>query len=628
MNKRIIPIFLFSFISTYTVLAVESDNPLITDTVSISEVVVTGTRTIADARALPMTVSTINKNVIDNRREQSLLPIINELVPGFFSTSRGVMGYGVSTGAAGGMTMRGIGGSPTTAMLVLIDGHPQFMGLMGHPIADSYQSMIAEKVEVVRGPASMLYGSNAMGGVINIITNSNKEDGLHNNINLSAGSYNTLNAEIGSHYRKKRFYYNFNASYIRTDGHRDNMDFEQYGGYAKVGYNINNNWNIFADANITHFNASNPGTESKPIIDNDSEITRGMTSFSIDNSYAKTSGAIKLFYNWGEHTINDGYNIGDAAKNYLFNSTDNMFGVNIYQNISLFRGNKLTLGFDYLEFGGKARNLNNNGTKSELVDKSENNIAGYAEMTQSFIRFITLNAGIRYDYHSLTGAQLIPRFGATIHPFKSADIKLIASKGYRNPTIRELYMFTPKNPDLKPESLWNYEVSWSQRLFDGKLTYALNIYYIKGENMIMNIPVNGRPLNVNTGKIENKGLEVSASYKILKSLNFTANYSKLEMKNIVVAAPENKFYAGFDFRKNIFSLSTGVQYIKDLYTSVAVKDTSKEEFVLWNMRGALKFGDNLELYIKGENLLNTKYEINRGFTMPGTTVLGGINVKF
>ena len=68
------------------------------------------------------------------------------------------------------MNLRGIGGSPTAGLLVLIDGHPQYMGLMGHPIADAYQTMLTDRVEVLRGPASVLYGSNAMGGVINIVT--------------------------------------------------------------------------------------------------------------------------------------------------------------------------------------------------------------------------------------------------------------------------------------------------------------------------------------------------------------------------------------------------------------------------------------------------------------------------
>ena len=75
-----------------------------------------------------------------------------------------------ASGAAGGISIRGIGGSPNTQMLVLIDGHPQFMGLMGHPLPDAYVASDVERVEVVRGPASILYGTNAMGGVINIIT--------------------------------------------------------------------------------------------------------------------------------------------------------------------------------------------------------------------------------------------------------------------------------------------------------------------------------------------------------------------------------------------------------------------------------------------------------------------------
>ena len=109
----------------------------------IDEVVVTGTRNETDVRHLPMTISVVGRQQIEKRYETSLLPLLTEQVPGLFTTSRGIMGYGVSTGAAGGMSLRGIGGSPTAGLLVLIDGHPQYMGLMGHPIADAYQSMMA-----------------------------------------------------------------------------------------------------------------------------------------------------------------------------------------------------------------------------------------------------------------------------------------------------------------------------------------------------------------------------------------------------------------------------------------------------------------------------------------------------
>ena len=83
------------------------------------------------------------------------------------------MGYGLSTGSTGGMNMRGLG-SGTGQIMVLGDGHPQFMGLMGHPLADTYQGLNIESIQVLRGPASVLYGSNAMGGVINLVTNKEK----------------------------------------------------------------------------------------------------------------------------------------------------------------------------------------------------------------------------------------------------------------------------------------------------------------------------------------------------------------------------------------------------------------------------------------------------------------------
>ena len=223
----------------------------INDSLNIQEVVVTGTRNEIDLRHLPMTVSVVNNEQIKRRYEQSLLPIITEQVPGLFTTSRGIMGYGVSTGGSGGLMMRGIGGSPTTGMLVLIDGHPQYMGLMGHSVADAYQSLLAEKVEVVRGPASVLYGSNAMGGVINILTNQLKEDEFKAGARVSYGSYNTLTTEANARFRNKGFSSIITGSYNRTDGHRENMGFEQFGGYAKIGYEFTQNWNAFADVNMT-----------------------------------------------------------------------------------------------------------------------------------------------------------------------------------------------------------------------------------------------------------------------------------------------------------------------------------------------------------------------------------------
>ena len=609
------------------------DSTKVARSYAINEVVVTGTRSETDVRHLPMTVSVVGRPQLEASQQTSVLPVLNSQVPGFFSTSRGVMGYGVATGASGQMSLRGIGGPaqaglPTTGLLVLIDGHPQYMGLMGHPIADAYQTMMAERVEVLRGPASVLYGSNAMGGVINIVTRKMQEDGIRTNINIGAGSYGSVQTEATNRIRKGRFSSTVTASYNRTDGHRADMAFEQYGGYAKLGYDFTDNWKVWGDVNVTRFNATNPGSVMKPYIDNDQRITRGMTSFALENHYEKTSGALSFFYNWGDHWINDGYQPGGEPLQYRFNSNDQMLGVSWYQSIQLFQGNRLTVGADYFHFGGEAWNQFFDGHRETSADKSLNEVAGYVDFRQDIAAWLTLDAGARVDYHSQTGTEFIPQVGLAFHLPENAEIKAMASKGFRNPTIREMYMFPPQNPDLKPEKLWNYELSFSQRLMDNRLSYGLNVFYINGENLIIRLPnPNGSGmLNQNSGEIENWGAEANVGYQFNLVWSVMANYSWLHMENPVLASPEHKLYGGVNFRKGRWSASTGIQYVKGLYTDLDA--ATKENFVLWDMQGSFKATNYLSFYVRGENLLAQRYEINAGYPMPKATFMGGVNINF
>ncbi len=609
------------------------DSTKVARSYAINEVVVTGTRSETDVRHLPMTVSVVGRPQLEASQQTSVLPVLNSQVPGFFSTSRGVMGYGVATGASGQMSLRGIGGPaqaglPTTGLLVLIDGHPQYMGLMGHPIADAYQTMMAERVEVLRGPASVLYGSNAMGGVINIVTRKMQEDGIRTNINIGAGSYGSIQTEATNRIRKGRFSSTVTASYNRTDGHRADMAFEQYGGYAKLGYDFTDNWKVWGDVNVTRFNATNPGSVMKPYIDNDQRITRGMTSFALENHYEKTSGALSFFYNWGDHWINDGYQPGGEPLQYRFNSNDQMLGVSWYQSVQLFQGNRLTVGADYFHFGGEAWNQFFDGHRETSANKSLNEVAGYVDFRQDIAAWLTLDAGARVDYHSQTGTEFIPQVGLAFHLPENAEIKAMASKGFRNPTIREMYMFPPQNPDLKPEKLWNYELSFSQRLVDNRLCYGLYVFYINGEKRIRRLPnPNGSGmLNQNSGEIENWGAEANVGYQFNPVWSVMANYSWLHMENPVLASPEHKLYGGVNFRKGRWSASTGIQYVKGLYTDLDA--ATKENFVLWDMQGSFKATNYLSFYVRGENLLAQRYEINAGYPMPKATFMGGVNINF
>ncbi|MBO8475636.1 MAG: TonB-dependent receptor [Bacteroidetes bacterium] len=600
---------------------------------SLGELVVTGTRDETDVRHLSQTVSVIDRSVIEQSLQPSLLPVLTEQVPGLFVTSRGVMGYGVSDGAAGGISLRGLSGG-SGRLMVLIDGHPQYAGIFGHPISDSYQSLLADRVEVLRGPASVLYGSNAMGGVVNIVTRKMHEDGVKTDLHAGYGSYNTLETELTNRIRKGRFSSVVSGSYNRTDGHRGNMQFEQYGGYAKLGYELADNWGTYADVNVTHFNATYPGPVSAPLLEGDQRITRGVASFALENKYERTSGALSVFYNWGKHWINDGYtpSAGESPKDGRFNSFDNMMGMSLYQSAQFFKGNRITFGFDWFRYGGEAWTEyvkgENAGTRSDLVDKYENEVAGYVDFRQDISRWLTLNAGLRVDHHSRVGTEWIPQAGVAFHLPKDMELKASATKGFRYPILREMYMFPPQNPDLKPESMWNYEIAFSQRLFGGRLQYGLNLFYIDGKNLIMTLPnPNGGMLNQNSGAIDNAGVELQAAYRINRCWSVDANYSYLHMKSPVIAAPEHKLYAGANFTKGRWNVSSGIQYIAGLYTAVGDKPQT-EDFVLWNVRGSFRATEWLSVWARGENLLAQRYEINAGYPMPKATFEGGVHLEF
>ena len=107
----------------------------------------------------------------------------------------------------------------------------------------------------------------------------------------------------------------------------------------------------------------------------------------------------------------------------------------------------------------------------------------------------------------------------------------------------------------------------------------------------------------------------------------TANYSWLHMKYPLIAAPEHKLYTGIDFTQKKWSFSTGIQYVTGLYTAVDPQK-KKENFLLWNLRGSYRICSIAGLFVKGENLLAQRYEINAGYPMPKATCMGGISINF
>ena len=220
----------------------------------------------------------------------------------------------------------------------------------------------------------------------------------------------------------------------------------------------------------------------------------------------------------------------------------------------------------------------------------------------------------------------MPQGGFVFRPAKNGELKLSAGKGFRVPNLREMYLYGVANPDLKPERLWNYELSWRHRLNNG-VRYGLNIFYLKGDNMIQTIPVDGKPRNVNTGEVENWGVEAEFNYPIGRSFDIFANGTFLHMKNKIVAAPEGLANIGVNYHQNKWFASLGLQMIANLYTAVGEEETKENA---WLLRASVTYAvtRNISLWVRGENLLAQKYEINLGYPMPRATFMGGVSLNF
>ncbi|MFA5850526.1 MAG: TonB-dependent receptor [Bacteroidales bacterium] len=608
------------------------------DTLTINKlnsVVVTANKTRVNRNNVPLSLSVIERAEIDASSESALMPVLSQHIPGLFVTQKGITGFGFSEGAAGVVNIRGVGQS--NKVLMMLDGQPQWAGIFGHSLPDTYVASDVERVEVIRGPGSLLYGSNAMGGVINIITRDQLTDGRTTRGRIMAGSFGTEKFMINNGYKKGGFSSFVSFNHDRTDGHRENSKFNITNGFAKIGYKFDDRYKISADLSIAKIYNHNPGKESDPIIDNNMNILRGSSSLSLENNYNKSSGAFKFFYNWGDHKIGDGYRLGAPRPNYFFNSEDHNIGAMLFQTFGLFKGNTFTVGVDYKNWGGLAWNSYFQAPESSLpatpdlilVDKTVNELAGYLIAQQEIAGKLTINGGIRYENNSVFGGVWVPQIGATLRAYKDNVIKVSVSKGFRSPNIREMYMFPPQNPNLKPENSVNYEISFEQTLLGGDLIGVLTGFYIDGKDMIQVVIVNGRPLNVNTGAFINKGFEVEASYRPFTQMRFDVNYSYLHTSKPLIAAPENKLFINGSYSPGRLNLNLNMMYVGSLYLNTT--SSLKESYTLLNGKISYRFWSEdrgLNLFVKGENLTGVKYYINEGFPMPGTVAMVGVDFSF
>lgn len=604
-------------------VSVYAASPSATDSISVrqlSEVVVTGSNEAIPARLLPYTVSVVSGSNIEATGDTKVLSAISGMVPSLFVTQRNIFGFGVSNGGAGHIKMRGVGGDRASGVLMMVDGQPQFAGLYSHHVADTYNADYVERVEVLRGPASVLYGSNAMAGVINVITRGPKEDGVLTTLTTQYGSYNTWLSTLSNTVRYGKFSSLISLSHDYTDGLRNDFDFRQENVYAKMGYDLSSFWKASADYSFSAINAHDPvypSLQGKEGIYHQ-RVYRQEVSLMATDSYDNFNGAIRLYYSFGNHFIHD--------PNY-FHSTDDRLGVIAYQNFSPWTDAAATIGFDFDRYTGK---IPVSGGKpiaenpmATMARRSITEYSPYLTLSQTLWKErIVLNGGLRMANSDMFGTQWVPQGGFTLLPLPTWSLKASVARGYRNPSFRELYLYKFANPDLKPEKMMNYEVSIA-KTFGRWLALDITGYYAKGTDLIQQTSVR----NENTGRFINKGIEISAQSHLLSCLHINATYSYLHSSvaslSALTGAPKNQYFlgVGWDAWKGLH-VDADLKGVGGLYVAY---DVEHQNYALLHLRLSYKFPKYVRIFVDLDNITDAQYIINKGYPMPGFTAMGGIS---
>ncbi|MCL5005924.1 MAG: TonB-dependent receptor [Acidobacteria bacterium] len=554
---------------------------------------------------------------ISRTTARTVFDAIDELSPAVYVTRRGVMGYGISTDGTGEVSIRGIGGSPNTDVLVVTDGRPDFQGEMGHTLPDFYSLSDAGRITVTEGPSSVLYGSNALGGVIDIQP---REPGERPEFELtsSLGSYLTGQHRLWAGLREGKWVYTLSAGISHTDGDRPESHFRSQDGSVGIGYQLSPVWKLSLDGSYGYFLVEDPGSvyaspeEPGPY----ASVGRGGFTLDLANSSGPLAGYTRFYSTWGRNFISDG-----------FRSTDRMTGGRIFQTLSLSQNVAVDFGTDVLDYGGLARQLGENPTDYgggyEITDAAGFMRAHWSPTTQ-----LVFSGGLRYQTDSVFGDITVPEFGALWQASDRVSFSTSISEGFRNPTIRELYLFPAPNPNLQPERLWDYQAAIKTRLTTTTSVWT-TFFYDDFKNQIITLGQYPNLQLLNGGKAINKGVEEDFRWALNRRVSISGGYAYLVSTNLAPLIPQDKVILSIDTNLKRAFLHLAAQVIGRRDTgSPSPSPAQLGGYTYASAKISIPVRRDFDLFATVDNILNQHYQVFTGYPMPGVNAAAGFTLHF
>jgi len=424
-----------------------------------------------------------------------------------------------------------------------------------------------DRIEVVKGAGSLLYGSNAMGGIVNIITKDPKRNKTDLKADAGLGTQNRyqVSAEHGMFAFGDLGYY-VTATHRAADGFRDNSDLTHNDASMKLVWDKGNPLYISLYGDYIQRESGQPGP--KPPEGTSDYYVSGVKIFNSESANLLSRGEekdahlvldikskpmesiginLKGFYNDMESFTDSRYSSGTGNKAYVVNEVK---GAEANVTISPFAGFHLLVGGDYKNYTWTNRGVDTDifGTEQPSTHKYTTNSldtrSAFTELQYRPIKYVKLLAGVRHESHSEFGTENIPRYGVIINPTDKTALKLSHGKHFNAPTPNDLFwpyedwgwgMGAQGNPNLKPETGWHSDVTLEQIFPKQKVFFTVSYFNWDLEDSIRWIPDASlfyRPQNLGTYKASGweVGTKIGPFYNAILSLNYTSTNAEEEIQ--------------------------------------------------------------------------------------------------
>jgi len=581
-------------------------------TAVMDEVVVTATRMAEPLSKASASVAVVTAEDIAARGATRLDEVLQDVV--------GL--HVVSSGPAGSLSSASIRGSEASQVLVLIDGvrlnSPQYgqFDLNQLPVALNE----VDRIEVLRGAASALYGSNALGGVINIITRS-PEKSPSTQVAWTEGERNTRIVNGSTSRQVGDFHYRLGAGSQESDGYRKNSNYDQYTVNGLFGYSPAEDVDVELSAYHLDYDSSIPGSELYPSPNAEQEDKRTVASVKLEAPVGPVKIMARGIY---EHHRNDYEN-----PDFFVDETHKIDTYGVELHIEKTGDNHTVLmGADY---------YNDELDSTNIGDEDQEHGAFFGQLQTDLPANMTLLLGLRYDIHSDFDNELSPRAALHAALTDSTRVRLSASKAFRAPTLNDLYwptdFFSKGNPDLDPETAWEYELALDQTLNErgrvslaGFLRDAKDLISWQPDEFFVYSPV-----NVNDARIW--GVEIDGQFALCRFATIGGNYTYLHPKDrdtdeYLLGKPRHEthgFIALKPFEET--TLRFDGRYLR-YYPEATRQD--KDYFVAdLALTHAIMLGEvAIDATVSVKNLFDKDYEANPGYPMPPRELFAGLTAYF